>query len=1672
MGGCSPLTVHFRNTSLASSSAVYKWDFGNGNTSTLKDPGAVFLDTQKYTVTLTVTDGNQTSSTTETITVYKKPVVDFSSSLQKVCTPEATVFTAKATADQGTVTSYLWDFGDGYTQQTSAPGVSHSYVTAGEPQVRLSVTDNHGCTNSKTINNIIKVFNGVKADFEADKTFICFQPDPVQMVNKSEGEGPLQYSWDFGDSVSSSEKDPTHVFAKNGNYTVGLAIENSNGCKDSLVKSSYLNVGNFTSQLNVPEKICKNAPFEIRNTSTPAPSSFVILVDGTQVFADYYGKFMYTINTAGEHTIQLTNKFGGCEQTITKKVAIKELLQPGGFIADITQECKAPVTVNFTDTTTGAVKSEWNFEQTYYPLPIQGSGKKVSCNFQANNWNVTLFVTDSNGCRNSVQQAVNIRIPYVYIQSIDNNPTTGCDSLTKKLKAFTDEEITSLKWDFGNGNISTETEPTHTFTPNSNGVVLTYITAKGCTAQAWYNGITVYPKVKADFVSESGTDICGNAMVWFKSTFDYTFGWDAWYVDGKFAGSSYYNRFNYQFTDTGKHTITQIVYNGGGCRDTLTRVDYIHVKPSFPKITDVINTCDGDRATVIFKHGSKYAESGIWDFGDGSTAPFNKDETAITHHYAATGDYKVILTTSNGSCTNRDSIFNVPVVTKSNILLSSVDTNICQQNGLSYSLSNFSQQGFIWGPSFYVYGYQYDDGTTLLLGNKSYDFENWITRPIYNSIIKNVEKGKDSVRIITSTEMFTPTTPFHRICLDTTNFVPIKVTGSVAGFEVISKEGCFQMPFSFKDTSTSTNTTIISRVWNFGDGQTLITTKPGVVSHTYQEPGTYYVSLTITDAGGCTSTDFVGHMVTASGPKANFTIVSTTFHLNTAVQFYNTTSEFNGGNIQYQWDFGDGSTSSEFSPVHVFSKPGSFTISLIAKSLTTGCADTISRQITVRNFNAYFSFTSSFVDHIDCSSLLVRFVNTSYDYSHIKWDFGDGFTSDNVNTPSHVYEKPGKYIVKLFVTGYNGLEKTYLDSVYVRDNKVNISADMVRTCTAQSVTLSALSENAASYIWDFGDGTLAQASDTFSVHYYKTPGNYVPKLIAKDADGCASSVVLTNKISIDSLNVTLKSIPQICAPKEVQFNPVITNKGSGEGPQPLLTYHWNFGTANQKDTANIERPTFVYDNPGTYKVTLEIQSPAGCKKQAEMQITALQGLGGEIKGPSDICEQSVAQFSGNTLIPGQPSWKWIFADGSVVNEQTPPEKKYDKPGNYLVKLVVDNSGCADTVSHLLQVHGKPEATLSAGEAILCEGSSVSVTASGGTRYAWYPSEGLNSNDQPVVSASPVNNTNYVVTVTNDFGCTNHATFSVNVIHPFILQLAKEAEVCSGKTIQLQAAGAQSYQWIDNTEGLSNTSVANPVASAATTMRYTVVGTGEHQCFTDTAMIKVTVKPTPVVYLGRDTTICEGQSLHLKSYTNLASYLWQDGSTAADYLVQKPGKYILSVDLNQCSASDTINVMQKAIPWFTLGTDSAICSGQELVLKPNLNTNASLLWQDGSTGPELVITHDGIYQLKATNECGSHSETIRITERSCNILMPNAFTPNGDGINDVFRVKYPFPVSNFHFLITNRWGQTVFETNNIHEGWDGRFKSEPPLAGIYVWVISFTDFNNRSQQLKGTVNLLK
>jgi hypothetical protein len=164
----------------------------------------------------------------------------------------------------------------------------------------------------------------------------------------------------------------------------------------------------------------------------------------------------------------------------------------------------------------------------------------------------------------------------------------------------------------------------------------------------------------------------------------------------------------------------------------------------------------------------------------------------------------------------------------------------------------------------------------------------------------------------------------------------------------------------------------------------------------------------------------------------------------------------------------------------------------------------------------------------------------------------------------------------------NGLSSTRTDSIIVEQPVVNVTADILRSCTAQSVTISAIPENASSYVWDFWDGTIAQATDTFSTHYYSRAGSYTPQLIAKDANGMSGSVTLNNKIIIDSLYLSLNNLPQkICSPKEIVFQSynckywVLTRRSK------LLFIIGIFGTGLARDTSDIKAPSFIYQQPGS-----------------------------------------------------------------------------------------------------------------------------------------------------------------------------------------------------------------------------------------------------------------------------------------------------------------------------------------------------------------------------------------------------------------------------------------------------------------------------------------------------------
>jgi gliding motility-associated-like protein len=1455
----------------------------------------------------------------------------------------------------------------------------------------------------KIIDEIVTVLPGVKAAFEANKTFICFETDPVQLKDQSLATGSLIYKWDFGDGMTSSEKNPVHSFNKKGNYTVKLSIESDLGCTSSLTKTAYLNVGEFSSGMQIPEVICRNTTTQIINTSAPNSTSFSWSVNGSPVYS-YNRHLNHTFYQAGTYELELTNQFGECKQTVSKIVEVKELPEIAGFLVEYPKYCSFPVQVNFKDTSSAALKSEWNFNNIYYPIQVHATGKTVSYGYQYSGSNyTTLMVTDANGCKNSVQKIVTLTTPTVYIQTTDYNSTVACNMLTKKFKFTSNEEITSFTWNFGDGTTSKEAEPEKTFPIGKYTVTLDYTTSKGCQGRTQhYNLIEVLAKPKADFQSLSGTTICGNTIAQFRGIYDQNTNGYNWMINGNYVGAG---DLRYQFKDTGTYTISAIGYNSG-CRDTMTKKDYIKVIPSFPGLKGALNTCDGDRGTVTFSYNSLHVDKWKWDFGDGQSITLDEEKKEIAHHYTKTGTYKAVLTTTSGQCTNKDSV-TIHVLLKQKPVLSSTKTTLCAEETLNFTLAGMEKSPVV-SPYYNMEKFEYPDGTA---DQYYYYDESRIWVMPYTGTFQRINESKGAVRIITRSLYFN--------CTDTSNYIPLKLAGALAGFEILNNNECFNSTIRFRDTSSAENTTITSRLWNFGDGSSINVPQGGIVSHTYAQPGQYNVSLRITDATGCTSSTLSSSKyVMINGPKAAFSPSQYDAHLNSTIYFYNNTNNNNSYNTVYEWHFGDGSKSTDYYPSYTYKKPGIYEVMLVVSGPTTGCRDTARQKITIRDFNVNFNIQTSFVNSSECTSVLARFQNTSNNYTNVKWDFGDGTTSTGNNYPSHLYKEPGKYIVTLTATGYNGLVNTYIDSVIIEKNTVNIKTDLTRTCTSQDVTFSASTKNAANSLWDFGDGNIARVSESSYVHRYKMPGTYTPRIITTDEKGCKAFVEMKTTVIIDSLSVSIANLPdQICAPKEMVFQPDIQNIG-GDKTSPSLVYHWNFGTGNDKDISNTTNPIFEYPQPGNYPVTLSIQSAFGCKKEVSKLMKAYQGLGAIVKGPSEICQEETATITGATKITGQPKWKWIFEDGSISSVQNPSSRKYDHAGNYSIQLIVDNNGCADTLKHALRVHPKPTVTLSQRDAILCEGASMSITAGGGTSYSWAPASGLNNTSGPVAQANPVTNSVYVVHVTDANGCTQKDSVKIHVVHPFQLQLAKEVSICKGESIQLKATGGDLYQWINHTSGLSNTSISNPIASPDMNSIYTLSASDKENCFSDTVRVEVLVHDLPIVTAGQGGIILMGSPFNLKATgsNDIVSWSWS------------PSKYLNCTD---CPA------------------------------------------------PVATPLESMIYTVKATNSYGCNAtDTVSLT-MFCNasrIYIPNAFTPNGDGLNDHFSILGQGIGKINSFRIYDRWGTLVFSKSNFKPddrtgAWDGTIKGEKAPVGSYLYFVEMSCNENNFIQ-KGTVNLLR
>lgn len=304
-----------------------------------------------------------------------------------------------------------------------------------------------------------------------------------------------------------------------------------------------------------------------------------------------------------------------------------------------------------------------------------------------------------------------------------------------------------------------------------------------------------------------------------------------------------------------------------------------------------------------------------------------------------------------------------------------------------------------------------------------------------------------------------------------------------------------------------------------------------------------------------------------------------------------------------------------------------------------------------------------------------------------------------------------------------------------------------------------------------------------------------------------------------------------------------------------------------------------------------------------------------------------------------------------------------------------------------------------------------------------------------------------------------------------LELGNPVSFCSGDSIVLSAGNQfNSVLW-------SNGRTTNNI-TVNTAGVYSVIASQDAVCFQkDTITINTFSKP--VVTLPAINVLCTPETIVLNAGSNFNSYVWQDGSTQQTYTVQDTGKYWVTVtDQNQCSAADTVTIVQK-IPKpenFAAIKDTAICFGEKLLL--SVTTSFALYnWQNNSSNQATYeVSRPGIYNITVeTAEGCTGTDSIIVQDKGCvqTIFVPNAFTPNNDGINDLFNAVVFGSLELFEFSVYNRFGELVFQTTDATKGWNGFYKTQLQPSSTFAWKIRYRFAGAvTDSMLKGTVMLIQ
>ncbi|MBS3914744.1 MAG: PKD domain-containing protein [Bacteroidetes bacterium] len=1715
--GCNPLKVDFQNKSTGAVS--YKWFFGNGNSSTLTSPSAVYNTSGKFSVTLIAQDVNGQSDTIvleDYITVFRTPKASFNVQKKTLCTGDSAIFTDNTLLGDGPIKTYKWDFGNGGTSALQNP--FYVYNTNGTFDITFAVTDVNGCQSSIKSDKFISTVSLPTGDFTTSRPNFCKAPASVKFSGTAQGNGSMAYSWSFGDGKTGSGSVVDHMYNNLGAFTVTLNVTDGNGCVLKITKPAIIQIKeptvDFAASLAV---ICAGQKVSFHNQSFPTDGSGRFHWDfGNGDTASAISPEV-TYSKAGVYSVSLTYYWDNCVVTKTKTAYITVSNGAVGLISPRdTAFCRTPGEIfNLSTKGNGYNNVIWQLGKN---KPVESLTFPFKLDTNIGTYVIRATFISNVGCKSSTDSTkITLRGPRAVI-GIDK--TSGC--MPYNINAYSVSvsaaPIVKYQWT-GIDQPVNSTASSVSFVNNKFGksaLQLMVTDVYGCSDYTVVLLGAGIPK-PAKFAIDKKV-ICSNEpLTQFNlspcqdpDTVIFLWSWtnNDTILYPPLAASNVV-KFRTKPSKNVKLTFTA---NSFGCvmRDSL----FLEVKGAYLD-GNVKMLCEED--SLLATNKSIDYTSTFWKYSNENNTRITDNRLTWGRAMSKTTDIWLYAFNTINNC--KDSM---PVILDIDPQDASFDYTIDCGSGQLQTKNNY-------------------------LGLKQDTLFEWtLTNTATNAEV--FYKGKDFSHRISETGQFKlqlfVKNPAYKCTKPKVVYFTIRPIKNLRGDVTINRTTCYPVDFTLTDNNYKS--------WR--SAKWIVDNEVELLDNVQSQKYTYIsnktdmeIYLVKADSLGCSYTDTFKFQI--KGVKAAIGMDQDNTDCTKPILRFTASFSPVKPNTQYQfaWDFGY-KKSTKYSDTVRTTGTGTVT-ALLTVNEGGGCKSIAKMEYAVKAGKPH----AKFITHdtlTACPPLNINFIDQSTsDFGPItsrKWDFGDLSTSDK-NDPGKLYVVPGKYTVSLIVTNTSNCSDTFSvsDLVVVKGPYGTYSIDKSAGCAPLAVKLNtSIRGVVAKFDFDMGDGNVFDQG--VNEHMYTQAGTYIPRLILIDSAGCKYSPEPTDTIRVYPKPKAMFTTGPLCLNQIYKIPHTTICEDS-------VTVEW-FHTS--KKLSSSDTLALALNAAGQHDISLKVVTEHGCMDSTTKPFFGYGIYPKLSMSKEEYCLGDEVKIHDNTKSDTTLTERRVWLDDRLLEDEKPWKYVADTRGRITLNAeFTDALGCktdfakADFIK-VGDTNAPPPLTLYRTSVVDDQTIETKFSASKEPDFkvynlfiqdgnVWKPAADVAKLEDTILYTSGLN------TLKNSY-C--HMILQKN----FCGSQTLESATVKHCTIEAKAKGDTNVSIVNWTPyiGWQNVAAYRVWRKPRSEKEFTLIsvvpgnvnvyhdsavfckmeydfhiegvedGGFQQNSFSDTAQCKPIIHhdvPSPEIWR---TTVENNLFVHTEfvmpkpskypvSYYSIS----RDG---ADFVRIESGKSHFddyNVDVQHINYTYTViatDICDFTSPISTIGRNIVLdANSVNETQDPKLSWTPYVYWNEGVQeykierslsgsefvevgrveGDELSFTDRDLpkhceknysYRVVAIRNQPQASDSSFEVESVSNqynfvpeirFFIPNAFTPNNNNLNEGFHPDGQY-FSGYEMKIYNRYGQKLYENSDCMNSWDGKYMNEDAPEGVYAYYIEAWDVAGKSYKFNGTIHLIR